>query len=465
LDGVGALIDQSLLRRVDLEDGESRVVMMHTIREYALEQLEQAGELREVQERHARYFADQLGLGREKLKGPGEIEAMAWFDRELDNIRVAVATLLELGDKPNALKAISCVSGFWAGRIPLRELDGWIERAFALPGAVPVDVEFEGMFSRAWLKMFKGDHERAREYAETALELAQRTSNIRQAVRVRNLLGGLAIHLGDSDAARTQFSEGLELAIAGGERRTSLSLLHNLGMIATLREDLDTAQEIFKRAIALSKEEGDRIGEAICTIRLAQIAVQRGNYSEASELNRSALPAMWQARHTIGIAEAVIVEAVIADALGESAVAERYALLSSSVDETLDISEIPISNTFIDRFKAIRARVTPATGRDGQPPLMSEIDEVVREILAMPRFGPLDELPSNAEPSSVAEVLTARELEIARLVAKGRSNQEIANELFISLRTVQTHVSNILSKLEVGSRAAVAAYAVRRGLV
>jgi DNA-binding NarL/FixJ family response regulator len=174
---------------------------------------------------------------------------------------------------------------------------------------------------------------------------------------------------------------------------------------------------------------------------------------------------MWQARHTIGIAEAVIVEAVIADALGDSAVAERYALLSSSVDDTLDISEIPISNTFIDRFKAIRARVTPATGRDGQPPLMSEIDEVVREILAMPRFGPLDELPSNAEPSSVAEVLTARELEIARLVAKGRSNQEIANELFISLRTVQTHVSNILSKLEVGSRAAVAAYAVRRGLV
>jgi NarL family two-component system response regulator LiaR len=65
----------------------------------------------------------------------------------------------------------------------------------------------------------------------------------------------------------------------------------------------------------------------------------------------------------------------------------------------------------------------------------------------------------------VADILTARELEIARLVANGRSNQEIADELFISLRTVQTHVSNILSKLEVGSRAAVAAYAVRRGLV
>jgi NarL family two-component system response regulator LiaR len=51
-----------------------------------------------------------------------------------------------------------------------------------------------------------------------------------------------------------------------------------------------------------------------------------------------------------------------------------------------------------------------------------------------------------------------------RLLAKGRTNQEMADELFISLRTVQTHVSNILTKLKLNSRAAVAAFAVRHGI-
>jgi DNA-binding CsgD family transcriptional regulator len=64
-----------------------------------------------------------------------------------------------------------------------------------------------------------------------------------------------------------------------------------------------------------------------------------------------------------------------------------------------------------------------------------------------------------------AASLTLREREILRLLAEGRTNQAIADTLYISLRTVQTHVANILAKLGLSSRAAVAAYAVRHGLV
>jgi DNA-binding NarL/FixJ family response regulator len=60
--------------------------------------------------------------------------------------------------------------------------------------------------------------------------------------------------------------------------------------------------------------------------------------------------------------------------------------------------------------------------------------------------------------------LTARELEVARLVAEGKSNREIAEQLFISARTAQTHVTNILTKLGLESRAALAAYVVRQDL-
>ena len=63
------------------------------------------------------------------------------------------------------------------------------------------------------------------------------------------------------------------------------------------------------------------------------------------------------------------------------------------------------------------------------------------------------------------EELTNRENEILMLISEGKSNQEIADELFITLKTVKTHVSNILAKLEVEDRTQAAIYAFKHGLV
>ena len=61
--------------------------------------------------------------------------------------------------------------------------------------------------------------------------------------------------------------------------------------------------------------------------------------------------------------------------------------------------------------------------------------------------------------------LTEREVEVLRLVAAGKTNPEIAEDLFISPRTVTTHVSNILNKINAVNRAEAASYATREGLV
>ncbi len=63
------------------------------------------------------------------------------------------------------------------------------------------------------------------------------------------------------------------------------------------------------------------------------------------------------------------------------------------------------------------------------------------------------------------ETLTSRELEVLALIGEGKTNQEIADELYIGIKTVKTHVSHILSKLEVDDRTQIAVYAHRHGLV
>ena len=72
--------------------------------------------------------------------------------------------------------------------------------------------------------------------------------------------------------------------------------------------------------------------------------------------------------------------------------------------------------------------------------------------------------PTEGEESSAPAVLTAREIEVLALVAQGISNQDIGERLFISSFTVKRHIANILTKLDLPTRAAAAAYAIREGL-
>ena len=72
--------------------------------------------------------------------------------------------------------------------------------------------------------------------------------------------------------------------------------------------------------------------------------------------------------------------------------------------------------------------------------------------------------PRPASPSPTTQ-LSARELDVLKLVAEGKDNAEIAAELFISPKTVKNHISNILMKLQISNRIQAAVYAVRRGIV
>ena len=83
------------------------------------------------------------------------------------------------------------------------------------------------------------------------------------------------------------------------------------------------------------------------------------------------------------------------------------------------------------------------------------LDQVVRNALSF-----ASEPPGN--PAS--HPLTPRELDVVRLIALGRPNQDIAEALFISPRTVATHVHNILTKLNCDSRTEIAAWAFRNDL-
>ena len=96
--------------------------------------------------------------------------------------------------------------------------------------------------------------------------------------------------------------------------------------------------------------------------------------------------------------------------------------------------------------------------RSGHPS-NSAAGQVQIEPRAMARLMREVRAPDNPEP------LTERETDVLRLLAQGQSNKEIAHNLSVSEKTVKSHVSSILRKLDVPSRTQAALYAVRQGLV
>ncbi len=119
-------------------------------------------------------------------------------------------------------------------------------------------------------------------------------------------------------------------------------------------------------------------------------------------------------------------------------------------------------------FPAIKAGALGYLLKDSTPgELVQAIQQVHRgESSLHPTIARklLQELSGATDRPPAPEPLTDREVEVLQLLARGRSNQEIADQLVISEATVRTHVSNILSKLHLASRTQAALYALRQGL-
>lgn len=134
-------------------------------------------------------------------------------------------------------------------------------------------------------------------------------------------------------------------------------------------------------------------------------------------------------------------------------------------------AKILILTSFIDDEKVYPAMEAGASGYLLKTSSASDIADAIRRthsgeaIIEEEVSKKIQENEDNGYRMNLHEDLTRRELEVLRLIADGLSNQEIAEELYITLKTVKTHVSNILSKLEVSDRTQATIYAFKHNIV
>ncbi|WP_339228704.1 response regulator transcription factor [Oceanobacillus sp. FSL K6-2867] len=134
-------------------------------------------------------------------------------------------------------------------------------------------------------------------------------------------------------------------------------------------------------------------------------------------------------------------------------------------------AKIIIVTSFLDDEKVYPALEAGATSYMLKTSKASEIAKAIRathggqSILEPEVTGKIMNRMRHKPEAALHDQLTEREMEILLLIAQGKTNQEIADELFIALKTVKVHVSNILGKLEVQDRTQAVIYAFQNNLV
>jgi non-specific serine/threonine protein kinase len=464
LDLVSSLLDHSLLRRVERPGQEPRIVMLHTIREYALEELSASGEENDARSRHADYL---LSLAEELAplaRGPEESRILNHFAEEADNFRAALAWLVGSGDKTSALRMSVALWGYWLVRGSLIESKHWIDLSLKLPGGIDDVLLNQATRIAAWASSVRGDRERAAHLAQTALEAADRLDDTAASVRSLIALGAVAFQSGNLEDARRHWESALDRADEATNPRGRAGLFNNLGILAAFQGQHGLARDYQERSLAIHRNHGSRSEAAGNLINLAYLGHRMGDLPRALELMRQAVAIFLEVQHRQGIAESLYCAADIAHALEQSEVAARLLAGGDRRREEAGYQQSPFGQRELDQSVAA---IREAIGQDRFEALWAEGSAAPLDAL----LANLDHLEAAARQRDGVRHeakdagLTPREHEILRLVAEGRSNQEIADTLHISLRTAQTHVANILNKLGLNSRTAVAAWAVRQGLV
>jgi non-specific serine/threonine protein kinase len=239
----------------------------------------------------------------------------------------------------------------------------------------------------------------------------------------------------------------------------------NQGVLAQRTGDYDRAAAHFADATARYERLGFRWGIAWILGHRARLARDVGDVAGAIADAQASLGIYRDHRDTWGVVEEVSDLAAFAAAAGRMADAARLFGATEALREAIGI---PVTPTDLDAQRGAVATVRAALGEasfaiawgEGRALPLAEAIAAALADLASPAA-------KEATPTATAspEGLTPRELEVLRLLAAGKSNQEIGDALFISPRTAGTHVANILGKLDVGTRVAAVALAHQRGIV
>ena len=465
-DRVTALADQSLLRRVDGPAVDARWALLETVREFGLEQLAASGEADATRDRHLAWCLDVVAAAwPPRAAAPADDRVLLRLDAERENLRAGLAWAIEREHADAALRLSGGLTDYWSLRDDFSEGRAWTERALAMPMGNATH-RIAALFGAAILANFQDDAATAQAHAAAGLSLARVHGDPLDVLRAEYALAMVANRCGDAAKQAAHAERAAALAREVGDTNWLAYALLELGEATRDLGDSRRAADILEETLRLFVTVDDPWGEMNATIVLGVAVYAAGDHARARALFQRGAALAGDLASSWACAEALVGLAAVAAGAGRD---ERVAWLLGAA-ETLIAS---VDYRFAPETLALRdeARGTART-RLGETVFAAawdaggtlSRDAAVDLALADDAMPALPAAPPVPTPAA-DDGLTKREREVLALLVQRWTDKEIADALFLSPRTVTTHVTGIFNKLGVHNRREAAAVAARRGLV
>ena len=254
LDGIGSLVDKSLLQQTEQEGVEPRFMMLETIREYGLERLTVNGEMEAARQAHAEYYLALAEEAEPQLLSNQQIMCLEQLDREHENLRSALHWLLEQGEAGQSM-----------------------EMALRLGAAL----------EQFWV--IRGYHSEGRTFLEKALAVYAGVATPFQA-KALSTAGRMALNQGDMDRAEVLCEQHLLICRELGDTAGIALALQRLAVVAWVRNKATAAYALTEEALTLWRKRSDREAYIAWALSwLAYMACQRGEYARGLALCEESL--------------------------------------------------------------------------------------------------------------------------------------------------------------------------------
>jgi len=520
-----SLIDKSLVVLDGEAAGDARYRLLDTIREYAAERLEAAGEKDALALRHRDCI---LALVEETVGGMFNRGEPPWPVRravyrrgiaEYGNFRIALQTSLAHEHPDQGLRLCIGLRNMWLPHGDAREAATWLDRFLVLPpgspggtGEVSAQVRGRALACRAEIAFDLQDYDTllrcateslelsrasgddfpvptalrvigqaaarggrpgdAMAYIDEAIAAAEAADNDWEAGLIQATKAAIAVRQGKLKSAQRAYETALEI-LADNNRWGVAQVEYGMGTLARTRGDADTAVRYYTDAMEIFRELDAWPEIARCQAGIGWIAVISGDFDQAQDSLAEALRLNQIGGQRLGIARGLEAFAALAAARQQPERAARLAGAACQLRESLGHGT-GIGPRIEEVLEFARGRL----GTSAAAALFAEGREVTAEDAVGFALGPDQDQPgptsaAAGEPAwtdparsahrgpGAQTPLTPREHEIVRLIAQGLSNREIADELVISPATAARHVANILAKLGFSSRTQVASWATR----
>jgi non-specific serine/threonine protein kinase len=469
IDLLTRLVDKSLVL-LEPAGGETRYRMLETVRQYAWERLLAGGEeAEEYRARHAGWFTRLAERSEDALLTERQGEWLARMEREHDNLRAALGYYREQepGGEGELALAGSLV-WFWYFRGYVSEARGHLEVALESAGRDDRSVIRAKVLSAAGVMAYlQSDFSAARTRLEEALRIWRELEDKRGTAFTLAFLGRVLSRQGERRAIPA-LEESAILFKAVGETWGLALALDFLGTalvgVSWSAEDDRRVTALHEESIALYRELGHKWGVALELSNFGRVALRAGDYAAARGRLDEALAIQREVGDKWMLAWTLLNRGDVASGERDLALArEMYEEGESLFRELGDQGGIAQSLLSL-------GRVSRAAGDEERASAYLEeslaiFRELGDEVSASQVLEGMGQSAPSVARDAYPDDLTAREVEVLRLVAKGLTDAQIAERLTLSVRTVQAHLRSVYAKLGVNTRSAATRAALERGLV